>query len=516
MTSLFITPVAGGLLRARRVIWIAAFCWAGALAAGFADQAQRVTQYGITWTFDKPYTVGQFVTGDYWVLGPVTITSVSPTPGPAPAGTGTGAVKSRYGAAAMKDDSRMRNGSMIVLKPDKSQGYDSRLVNYDPSLSVAFPCTLPTNQSLISTISNETFPVPVLLHDIMWKSEAQGSLALQSAAILTCLDKAPPTDAFRPPYCGTDKPIYETKDLKWDILPKLAVPPPVSPPPGATEGPGLKTPDFALYERYFQRPWLDHIDSWLLQDTGPSENQVNYGREFLRTTATASLLLMLDVPQEQKQKLMIGLVQFGIDLEGLAKNGREWTADGGHWNGRKWPILFAGMMLGNKEMETMSPGKPLFSEDQQTYYGKGWAGQPVLYQMVFHTQVISPYEGKDPATWQPLDKKSEGYRGVNSPAWAETALAVLLLKGKQLWDHDAFFDYADRWMAKDDAYADKRGATPRPKAEGSTFDPFDDAMWAAYRSTVPDQPGGADNMKWVWTDPARRVGEFQPNPKGSQ
>ncbi len=26
-----------------------------------ADEAASVTQYGITWTFDKPYPVGQFV-----------------------------------------------------------------------------------------------------------------------------------------------------------------------------------------------------------------------------------------------------------------------------------------------------------------------------------------------------------------------------------------------------------------------------------------------------------------------
>jgi hypothetical protein len=464
-----------------------------------ADQAQSVTQYGITWTFDKPYAVGQFVTGDYWVIGPVNVVSVSPAPGPEADGATTGVVKSRYGATGMTADPKMRNGSMIVLTTGTKQGYDSRLINYDPTLSVTYPCALPVNQSLISTISNETFPVPVLLSALMWKSEAQGALALKAAAVLTCLDKAPPADAFRPPYVGSDKPIYETKDLKWDILPKLAVPP------------GAPVPDWAQFERYFQRPWLDHMQSWLLQLTGPNENQANYGREFLRVTALASLMLMLDVPQEQKQKLMIGLVQMGIDFEGLAKNGRKWSADGGHWNGRKWPILFAGLMLGNKEMQTRSPGQPLFSEDQQTYYGTGAAGQTALYQMVFHTGPRTPYEEKDPSTWDAMDKKSEGYRMVNSPAWSEVALAVLLMKAKSLWDHDAFFDYTDRWMSKDDPYAAKRGAFPRPAKEGATADPFADAMWTAYRASVPDQPNGADNVKWVWDG----GGQFVPNPKPS-
>jgi len=54
-----------------------------------AEQAREVPQYGITWQFDRPHTVGRFVTGDYWVIGPVTVVSVTPPPGPAPGGTVT-------------------------------------------------------------------------------------------------------------------------------------------------------------------------------------------------------------------------------------------------------------------------------------------------------------------------------------------------------------------------------------------------------------------------------------------
>ena len=37
-----------------------------------------ITQYGITWTFTQRVEAGQFVTGDWWVVGPVTIDSVTP------------------------------------------------------------------------------------------------------------------------------------------------------------------------------------------------------------------------------------------------------------------------------------------------------------------------------------------------------------------------------------------------------------------------------------------------------
>ena len=463
-------------------------------SAARADQAQSVTQYGITWTFDKAYPVGQFVTGDYWVVGPVTITGVTPAPGPS-TGPANGVVKSRYGAVGLVDDARMRNGSMIVQKASDKEGFDSRATNYDPTMTVAYPVTLQTNQSLVSTISNETFPVDVLAAPLLWTAEQRGSLCLKSAAILTCLDKAPPDDAFRPPYAGSDKPIYETKNIHWDILPKLA--------------PAGTVPAWSEMERYFQRPWLDNINAWTYQMTMPSDNQPIYGREWNRITAMASLMLMLDVPQDQKRKVMNGMIQLGIDEAALAKLGDNWPGDGAHWGGRKWPILFAGLMLADKELQTVPPNT-IFEEDQQTYFGKGYAGQPVLYQMVFHTGPHPPYEEKNPSTWNAEDKKGEGYRQVGSKAWPGIALAAGLMKAKALWNHDAFFDYCDRIMAKDDAYAANRGSSPRPVWEGSTYDPFVDAMWAEYRSKVPDQPGGTTNVKWVWEG---AKGSYQPNAK---
>ena len=80
----------------------------------YNQQAKSVAQYGITWTFDKPHAVGQFVTGDWWVIGPATVVSVTPSAGPAPEETTSREVKSIYGATAMVDDRRMRNGSMIA------------------------------------------------------------------------------------------------------------------------------------------------------------------------------------------------------------------------------------------------------------------------------------------------------------------------------------------------------------------------------------------------------------------
>ena len=464
-------------------------------ATTLAEQAQSVTQYGITWKFDKAYTVGKFVTGDCWVLGPVTVVSVDPMPGPAAADEKGEEVKSRYGVTGLVDDKRMRNGSMIVLKAGTDQGYDSRIKNYDPGLSIKFPCQLAVNRSLISTISNKDFKVPLFLDtppaSYMTKT---GNIVLKTGAVLTCLDKKPPTDAFRPPYAGTEKPIYETRNIQWDLLPRLA--------------PVKEVPPWDLFERFFERPWMtDHIFHWTTQFIGPNENEVSYGREVGRLNSTASLMLMLDVPKERKQKLMQGMVQCGIDFYGLACCGRQWLPDTAHQNGWKWPILFAGLMLGDKEMQSLpGSGKTVFQEDANYYYGKGWFGDTALYQICHHSQPRPTHEERDPATWSKEDGFCEMYRGVAASSGVGTALAVQLMKAKALWNHDAFFDYFDRWMNKPDPMAALRKSSPSTCSVlypvwGKTGDPFSDAMWATYRKAVPAQPGGTRNLKWVWDMP---------------
>ena len=343
-------------------------------ASAFAEQAQSITQYGITWKFDKPYTVGNFITGDYWVLGPVTIVSVSPTPGPAPAGEPVTAAKSIYGATALHDDKQMRNGSMIITGPDPAasakgqtgfggQGYDSRGLGYSPNLSVKFPLQLPVHRTLISSVSCETYgpdgklASPWVLNGlsapggrVLLYSSPTWTGAMTDVAVLTCLDKAPPDDAFRPPYVGTDKPIYEAKNIHWELLPKLHAP--------------ASTPDWGKMERIYQRPWLDHLDSWAYQFCFPAANQPGYGREVARMNSIAGLMLLLDVPREKKEKLLIEYIQNGIDIHGVGAIGKNWISEkGGHFIGRKWPVLFASIMLGDESLRNFpvhDPGRPVF------------------------------------------------------------------------------------------------------------------------------------------------------------
>jgi hypothetical protein len=448
------------------------------------DNRIEVSQYGITWTFDKPAKTGQFITGDWWVIGPVKIVKITPAPGPLIAEENNKIVINRWGDTSLKIDSTMRNGSMIVLKTGTSQAYDSRNASFRKSGCVILPLDLGTNLSLISTISNTDLPVDNFCKNIMWDAEKKSRTTLKAAAVLTCLNEVPPKDAFRPPYVGTEKPIFQAKDIKWDLLPKLK--------------PVGEVPSWEEFERYFQRPWIDHLLSWEQQELVPNENMPNYGREHARLVSIASLMVLLDVSKEKKEKLTIELIQRGIDLYGLAMVGGFWNEGGGHSSGRKYPILFASILLNNPKL-TELPETAIFQEDAQTYYGKGWFGQTALYYMIQHHGQRATYEEKPPEQWEKWDKTTEGYRiCCNAVAWVGTALAARYMKAINLWGHDAYFDYVDRWMREDDPYKDARGNHPRPRGETTTFDPFVTEMWKTYRKDAPKQEMSGKDMKFVW------------------
>jgi hypothetical protein len=84
------------------------------------------------------------------------------------------------------------------------------------------------------------------------------------------------------------------------------------------------------------------------------------------------------------------------------------------------------------------------------------------------------------------------------------------MKAIKLWNHDAYFDYVERWMREDDPYKEVRGTYKRPGGETKTFDPFVTAMWKAHRKNAPEQEMSGHNLKWVWQG---NKGVWVPNEK---
>jgi len=414
-----------------------------AAGEGAASQA-ALTQYGITWAFAEKARVGRYVTGDWWVVGPVVVKGVTPAP------------------------SEGRNGSVVNPPAGKRQGYDDRIAGYDASLRAAFPLTLKPGQSLVTTASVEK--VGEKTPDTVPGQYCRGPL--RTAAVLTCVAEPPAADAFRPPYVGDKKPSFAANQLRRDLLPRLQ--------------PVGKLPDLKLYERYLERIWLDHLYEWPNRMMHPLENMPDYGREITNIVSTVSLMLLLDDPARERETLLLRFVQLGIDYYGVTQSDADlWRANGGHNSGRKMPIIFAGVLLGHEGMRRV---KASFAEDQQTYYGDGYRGQKALWTI--DTTEARRHEHLPPERWAgPPFKgdndgwKSEGYRLLNGPTWVGQALAARLLGVKADWGHDAFFDYVDRWVAEAAAgTVDKKtmkptGYQPFPGGPGG----FIEAMWRAYR-----------------------------------
>ncbi len=420
----------------------------------------QITQHGITWTFDQPYEYGQFANGDYWVIGPVTIVDIDP-PSTDTAG-------------------RVINGSTINPSPQNGamQGYDSSMYGsygpyYDPALNVARPngqdlspgnpLTVPVSSSLVSSIS---LPDP--------GSRPQ----LQTAAVLTVLAAPAPADSFRPPYCGSDKTIQFNKDqLNTSLLQSLA--------------PVTSTPDLATVERYFERPWIDHVPNWLGGYHHPEDNMPDYGREIAAQVGIGALVLHLDLSPAQKEILLIRYVQLGIDLYGVVLDGGEqnWVPNGGHASGRKWPILFAGLLLGDTAMMHIGPGDgsgtAAFGEDGQTFYVSqediNRTHDPDLrgcYLLEYEQEDMDlPEWGIVHSTNPVADNKAwcAVYRRCcTANAWAGFVLAAHIMDVQDLWEHDALFDYQDRYMA-----LEPQGTWTR------CWDDFTEEMWDRYRFSYP-------------------------------
>lgn len=409
--------------------------------------ATSITCRKTTWTFDIDCAVGQFANGDWCVVGPVKIISITP--------------KSEVVSG------RTINGSMVNPVGGLAyQGYDSGAegARYDAKLNVALdmskPLELKPGSSLISTISTPTLGQQT---------------AVQSAEILTVLETIPPAGSFRPPYCGKDKTIrYNVNQLNFGLLKKLS--------------PVNGTPTLSDIERSFERPWVDHYPGWGGGSVHPADNMPSYGRNIAAKIGEGSLMLHLNFTDEQKRNLLIRFVQIGIDNFGIVREGlRAWAADGGHSSGRKWPILFAGLLLNDTDMKNIGqksgdylysngygPGNSPpdyihFGEDDQTFYvsqadvnianeihdghlGHYYPNDNNDYPEYSSEEIGMPEWGivhadepwKDGNTW------SAAYRcSSTAVAWPGFVLAARIMGANtpELWNHPALFDYMDRYMA---------------------------------------------------------------------
>jgi len=442
----------------------------------------KITQFGITWVFNKRYATGRFVNGDHWVVGPVKIIFIDP--------------------ACKVVGKNVINGSMKNPNPadfpgdvNQHQGYGTTVLCYDEKLNVALPGGLPLSSrnpliinpgsSLVSTISEP----------------GTYNKGLKTAAILTVLDKSPAAGSFRPPYCSIFKKVkFNESQINSNLLKKLPITSKILGQMLADSDINSKNKARNAREAldnvaaFFERPWLDHLPLMYASSHHPIDNMPVYGRNVSTYIGIASVMLHMDFPYEQKRDLLIRFIQLGIDLYGITsmKGGHDrWVPSGGHASGRKWPILFAGIMLndnfGMKAIGQHKMGNPFFGEDCQTFYvsqqdianhapyshdpenytppENGNASDPKYnppphYRDNQGPQRFYPYRNRDlgmpeygVAHWsysegpKHYDSKhwQSMYRHVNTPAWTGFVLAAHIMGAKNMWNHNALFDYVDRY-----------------------------------------------------------------------
>jgi len=406
-----------------------------------------VSQYGVTWIFEKPVRAGQFVNGDWYVVGPITITAIEPKPR---CGSEIPESELDHMDKERAPDQRVRNGFMLNPPPQMKVSYDSGVRNwFAPELIQKLPVTMKPRDSLVSTIS---MPKGLVVRAQLRNKIERGvedSSQIRTAAVLTCVSEPQPEDAFRPAFCDRNQMIYFARNLRWELLPSASAP--------------KSLPKLELYTRFTQRPW---VGTCFFGFEEPVENMPQYGLEYGRVVGISALLLCTDLPRERKEPLLINYIQVGIDLAGMIRAGHPgWTGWGGHGSGRKLPIVFAGLLLGDDELAHINHffPKASFGEDEQTAYGESWTGAKVVF--TGHSGIDGstglgrdrghgwgPYEHTPPSQWKAGQNTSESYRHCcTSVGWVAQALALHLMHAENAWNHDAFFDYVDRWMFEDDS-----------------------------------------------------------------
>jgi len=282
----------------------------------------EVSQWGITVKFADDETVGQFVNGDYYVVGQVSIVNVDPC------------------CSSTRDDEQIRNGAMIDPNAggDGSEnvattahGFDSRISGWDATLNVALPGD-----------ANITSENPLVIDPnaslVIGKSDSTENMT--DYMILTVLDKAPAANSFRPAYAEhPDKTIqYTIADVNYDALADLD--------PCGTE------PSWDDANSWFQYPNICISTSNPGAAIAGDRHSVH--DDFAWRLYKVLLKCNSDYTDAQKRDALIHVCQNGIDIWGIMNEnagGRGQFFQFGAFNlGKKLCVIATAQILGDTTM----------------------------------------------------------------------------------------------------------------------------------------------------------------------
>jgi len=330
-----------------------------------------VTRNGITWTFSESHLCGQFVTGDWWVVGPVNITHINPMPSGQASSNPYGLWDGGGNLVAQR---WYRNVSKINPSTSWGEGYDSSTAYgtpyyggnprlwYNHGKNAAYhnstagsegtrftdvnPIALQAGDSLCSSVSSPT--------------EAIGVGQTREIEILTCLSTAPSLDAFRPGYGSGTKTVYQESQVDYTVLPNLPWPDRTLMTGGSVSEPtpaivrsstrSFANADVSLY------PFIcEYTCAYQQRYVFPTINQAwGYGARINEVWSNYSAFCTLNNPVSEKKPFANYIIQAGIDLLSLFEDDTNelisWCSAG---NGGmyKFPLAFARTMLDSTDFD---------------------------------------------------------------------------------------------------------------------------------------------------------------------
>lgn len=508
----------------------------GSGAGGAGPTTTSLTQNGVTWQFAEPVEYGTFANGDYWVVGPITIAGTLPEVqtelqdlgdevcvGPYTSRDCTDRCEQQYpGMAALCTEGVEaesagscwclfgRNGWQSNPQAGRvTSAFDSRVGHhaFDPRLIPTVPYEAQPGESLVKGVSRE-------------EGLEDPRPSLSTASVLTVLGERPPeggANVFRPPYVGTDKPLYRTGDLRTDLLPSL---------PALSE-----MPTWAEVEELVQYVQLEHIAGAPGTIIRPEQHLYYYAPENGGRRATVALRLMIDEPLENRMMALVYFVQGGIDMVHALKQGQVWGAGGGEYPGMKLIMLFATVMLDLPELRQLVTDFFAY-EDESVSYGvdgvalwghlDGYHPQEEGYWSDVVNELLPDAEPSRKTLRDPYGYidggivPGTGYQICCSiQAFKGTSLVMQLMPVlKDYWDLPALHDYVDR-MVEHGTQAQPDPCAPPDPADLAAGIPIDDGASHYGITFGPDGNGGClpdtDDSDGLGRFPAQDGAEQDPH-----
>ena len=393
--------------------------------------ANFLTTNTITWTFDKELTLtgaadtyqyGQYCNDDYWVVGPATVINISPD----------------------------RGSELNVIATSWDQGLTGGARNINGTI----PRTFQPSSSILTAAGSGNCS-GVYLSDRM---------NITYAAVLTIVTTPPPNLSFRPGYGGLTKTVMGAEaDIRYDRLARVT--------------PSSGMPSLSYYTGLFDQVRPSHLSQQATVNIRPcGQGAVGYGSNNGGQLSEAVLAANCDFTAQQKRDLVISLIQQGIDHYSVVSNKAPgaaiWVPNGGHGHNFKLAIIFAGIVLDNAELMAVgeksgaylpdNPGNApadymYFATDSSVYYvtqfnvdlGIGYVSGDIglpEWQIRYATQPSRIEDDNEmPPDW------GASYRVHTASGWGAGILALHMMSdvginAKAIYNHDALFDYLDRYI----------------------------------------------------------------------